>query len=1103
MNFFRPALYLCLLSAHSFAQSPSLQINKTELPNTFKLEWDSVVGKSYFLQQSSNLAHWNYFPEVMAGIGSEDWIGVASTADKSFYRIIRSDIPTHDVLTADHDGDGIPSYAELTVTNTDPLKFSTAGNGISDRELFPNPSNGIYTDSANGIQYVIVPNSPGASGSPTIVATHYFEAPDYVIEYKRGSMSLEKKGYAPFVVDSTNESKRYLTLLQAAGAADLNSVRIPSDVWQVGWSSDINGWRVVFVTSDTKRLNTRDPFTGVETIGSGSFPVGYPTSPPWGWTQSTWRGRWYNSTTSWYYDIPPYSFWWDARCYPFYEETLQNENTIEMVGNTAKANPPAYPGTWTEGNPWANWDHWDNDLGISYSRTKFRIRNKNGITDGEPAQVFVYFDPEGGEREQIMHVQWDGQGTTSPEYTIDPALLRPNVEGTFHINAGSMFFELDLAQAEARKSGETLVIRTNPDTQGGNTLLRGPTTMSTTYGYLADVRFPGMNDSWYDGATITLSQSNGTGAAEFIAVDPNTGHEVSVPFDQNLAADFFHSRGYYSGYDWKIEGATPGHFTCTLTYTKGETSLVLTRTALIVGDAQLFSDLDNNGLIDEADKLLAISASSSGATSDQITSGTEYFFINDNVSNGSWDKEDSNPLKPPGTTTDDDAEPIAIAPGITEGLVWFNHPAISGLSFYLTQDCNLGDKINISSTSKFAVSSQNPLPQMLYVRADGQLTFPQDLQFDGNLTLNFQAKASDPSIELSALRLVLVKEFGAPNFFHAANDYILEQNTEVFVKDKGFPVNSSNPTAKLRVSALRATSTVMLPYEAYEPNYEHWIQSGSPGDGFETTNRIAVGLQEVMALDNNISLIINGNLCGFSNGMSAVEAAALSLIGMPKMTDKCHGNVKELNRSISSASSIHYDNTTNSPGTSMKGHRFAGPDPIPATSPPLPGGKHIAQYDDMKFRIGPGHAEPTVLADTIIGVAVNLTQFGGLATNYADPEKDSSANQMIGYFRAEEEEDHMIFTASDMFDPSGVTGYGTLIYNTAKSSGVSDLDGASHPTGTLKPIELLLLDGGTSTSLAYKNKSGNLMSAISQTKNGGFPYYINTFLRFSTDKPRP
>lgn len=173
MQSLRFVALLCLLesSGHAQVQTP-LRIDKTENPNAFKLQWQSVNERSYFIQHSGDLLSWDYFPEVIPGIGGDDWMGVASTAEKRFFRLLWSGIPTHDILTEDHDGDGIPSFAELTVTNTDPLKFSTAGNGISDRNLFPNPPGGVHIDFANGIQYVLLPNSPGSTGSPTIMATH-------------------------------------------------------------------------------------------------------------------------------------------------------------------------------------------------------------------------------------------------------------------------------------------------------------------------------------------------------------------------------------------------------------------------------------------------------------------------------------------------------------------------------------------------------------------------------------------------------------------------------------------------------------------------------------------------------------------------------------------------------------------------------------------------------------------------------------------------------------------------------------------------------------------------------------------------------------------
>lgn len=1108
--FLKGSLSLALGVGFATAQQSPLAVEPTGYQNTFRLSWESAVGKTYFLQQSTVLEDWNYFPLILPGNGDQDWMGVSSTADKGFFRYIRSEIPTHDVISADHDGDGVPSFAELTVTNTDPLKFSTAGSGISDRMLFPKPTTGLYTDGANGIQYVILPLSPGTTEPARIVATHYFEAPDYSIEFKKAEKSLEKFGYSPWVITQENSSKRYLSYHQSPGAADTGYKRLASSVWQMGFTDTLNNQRVVAWTSDDLRISGINPENGVESVLSNNdisaVDLSWDYIAPWGWTQATWRGKWWSRNGTYYFDVPPYALYWDGVARPFFEERLKDENTLENVGLVLAANRPPYDSAWREGNPWARWDHWTNGLGVSYSRTKFRIKNKNGIPNGEPAHVIAYFDPEGGEREEVMSVEWNGQGKYSPEYEIDPASLRPGVQGTFHINAGSIFFELDLAQADARKGGETVVIgmkdsSANPLTSFARTF--STPEPETAGGIPGAITFPGMDDKWYEGCTITLNKTAGNGAAVFKVLNPYTGAESTVPYNQDLAADYFHSRGQFTGFEWKIYGAVPGRFTCSLTYTKGNTVLALTRTALIRGVASILSDLDNNGVIDQMDKSFKLAARIPDTASGALEEATEYMFVNDDLSNGSWDKDDIDPNRPQTATLDDDVEVIAIQAGVTEGLLWFEHPAIDRLSFYSRPECTAIDLVSIKQGAEFIISPQHPSPGILYIRSDTGGNLPANLEIGGSLTLHFKALATDSPVEIASLQLTLVKEFGASTYFLAANDYILERNTEIFVRDKTFPVNSSNPTARLRVSSLRAAATTMVPFEAYEPNYEHWVQSGSPGDGFTTTNRIAVGLDEVMNASGSSSLLINGNLCDFSSGISAVEAAALSVVGLPLMTDKCHGNIKELNRPISPVSNTHFDATTDAPRTHMKGHRFAGPDPIPGTTPPIPGGKTIAQYDDGRFVFSADYAPTAILANTTTGFVTNLSQLGGLATNYEDPAKDTTANQLIGIFRSDFALGDVIFTATDVIEPSGILGYVAQIYQAAKSSGVADLTGATHVPGTLKPIELLLLDGGISTSLAYKNGSGKLQKSISQSKNTGFPYYINTFLQFASSKPRP
>jgi hypothetical protein len=225
-------LIACSSAAFTFLAvgQTSLIVEKTALENTYKIKWDSIDGRSYFIQHSNDLVTWNYVPKVMAGINAEDWMGVASTADKHFFRLLWSSLPTYDPLTADHDGDGIPSYAELTVTHTDPLKFSTAGNGVSDRGLFPSPSSGVYTDAANRVQYLLVPNPSGVPGHRRIIAIRNFESPNYDIRFKKGERQLGKKGYSEFIGTST---KRFLTKDRYFAVTD-GSANWISGNWQYG-----------------------------------------------------------------------------------------------------------------------------------------------------------------------------------------------------------------------------------------------------------------------------------------------------------------------------------------------------------------------------------------------------------------------------------------------------------------------------------------------------------------------------------------------------------------------------------------------------------------------------------------------------------------------------------------------------------------------------------------------------------------------------------------------------------------------------------------------------------------------------------------------------
>jgi hypothetical protein len=509
----------------------------------------------------------------------------------------------------------------------------------------------------------------------------------------------------------------------------------------------------------------------------------------------------------------------------------------------------------------------------------------------------------------------------------------------------------------------------------------------------------------------------------------------------------------------------------------------------------LISDLNNDGQITAADNPLRDAALASAATDEIKDKGTEFLFVNDQLSNGLWDGDDSDPERPVAEKDDDDAQEIKINPGITEGEVWLEHPAIAGLSFYETKECT-GAKVNLYPASRYPVSSSNPFPDQLFIRADGTLTFPPaNPQIEGDLVLKIKAGgANGQEIEAVKMKLTVVKDFGAKAYFQAANDYVLENNTELFVHEKAYD------SVLFRLCLMREEGTQVLPLELYEPAKDNWIQAGGIGNFSAYTYREAAGISEVMINDPDMTVVINGNQCGFTSGLSSAEAAVMSALGDPQITDKCQGRLKELNAAQSPVSNDHFDENTNIPGTLMKGSALAGPDPLPGTTPPQAGGKYIAQYPDGKVVVGLNFA-PDFSAPP--NPSYILTQMGGLSTSYNSSDRSNYNNSVVGTAPIGSTDKKMVFV---VMGKNGTVGKGKTVelYNSAVSSGVPQIPGATTPTGSSAPITMTFLDSGvTSCALAYKKQNGNLSLLYKGSKHNGSPYYTNTFLQFKSSKPRP
>jgi hypothetical protein len=465
---------------------------------------------------------------------------------------------------------------------------------------------------------------------------------------------------------------------------------------------------------------------------------------------------------------------------------------------------------------------------------------------------------------------------------------------------------------------------------------------------------------------------------------------------------------------------------------------------------EVISDLNNDGQITAADNPLRDAAAAIGATDEIKDKGTEFIFQNDNLSNGIWDKEDTDPARPAAEKDDDDAEEITIKPGITYGEVWLDHPAIAGLSFYKTRECNAADKVNLSPTSKFTVSASNPFPPKLYMRADGTLTYPAaDPQFEGDLVLKIKVGTDGQEVEAVKMKLTVVKQFGAKKFFHATRDYIFENNTALFTNQKQYyEATMFNDAGVSTITTMRQEAALMRALDA-----------------FRTPTKL-YGIDSVTAAYPGSTVIINGNMTFDEQDIG----------GGKIMTRRCHGRLVSAG-ALNTGTSSDNDNE-NSPPPNI----FGIPNPLRGSELAGINGKYIAMSNGI-FQFAKGRVPLAPIPSEALG---------GLSTNYSVQNPD----QLMGIAPVGTEF-KMLFTVTNKVTTSGIT---TQISIDAKRSGVESL-----PGGGANELNLFKFDGGTSLALSYSNPSGILKTPIKGSKHTGRylnDYCIHTYVLLKSSKPR-
>lgn len=128
------ATLLCAISSLVLHAQEQSQVEINQNPAGWAMDWDGTIGRTYFMQYSTDLVDWSFFPTIRSGDGSVISLGFNSTSDKFFTRLKYTDESDGgDPYTHDFDADGLDSITELASQyQTDPLNPDTDGDFLMD-----------------------------------------------------------------------------------------------------------------------------------------------------------------------------------------------------------------------------------------------------------------------------------------------------------------------------------------------------------------------------------------------------------------------------------------------------------------------------------------------------------------------------------------------------------------------------------------------------------------------------------------------------------------------------------------------------------------------------------------------------------------------------------------------------------------------------------------------------------------------------------------------------------------------------------------------------------------------------------------------------------
>jgi hypothetical protein len=150
-----------------------LQVSFTQgASDTWNIDFQGVEHRVYFIQWSLDLVAWHFAPFMEFGTDPEPYGIKTEGASKFFVRLVYYDDPTIDSLeqamNADFDKDGVSNIDEVTVLETNPLRFATNGGGVGDGDQdFDGDGISNADEVALGLDPGVV-NTGGGTGSQAV-----------------------------------------------------------------------------------------------------------------------------------------------------------------------------------------------------------------------------------------------------------------------------------------------------------------------------------------------------------------------------------------------------------------------------------------------------------------------------------------------------------------------------------------------------------------------------------------------------------------------------------------------------------------------------------------------------------------------------------------------------------------------------------------------------------------------------------------------------------------------------------------------------------------------------------------------------------------------